>query len=439
MDRVIQPARSVSGGLRPPGDKSIAHRYALLGAIAEGETRIRNYSPGADCASTLACVAGLGAGVQRQSVKTADGRTTEVVVLAGRGLRGLSPPVGILDAGNSGSTIRMLSGILAGQAFRSVITGDDSLRRRPMRRILDPLGKMGARIQAHGDNFPPLTIDGAALHGVEYTLPVASAQVKSAVLLAGLLAAGETTVVEPSATRDHTEIALAQFGAQLARSPRRVTVCGGHPLKGQRLEVPGDLSSAAFFLCAALMLPESNLYLQGVGLNPTRTALLDFLAGMGAKVQMLNLAESHGELTGDLHISRNGSARLTGGRIAGAMVAGLIDEIPVLAILGSQTEDGLELRDATELRVKETDRIETVAQNLRLMGAQIEVLPDGFNIPGQQTLHGAELDSFGDHRIAMAFAVAALAARGETRIRNAEAAIVSYPGFFNDLDAVAER
>ena len=438
MDQVIRPARTISGAIRLPGDKSISHRYGMLSAIAEGESRIRNYAPGADCAATLACMAQLGARVERRQVPTADGQTSEEIVVSGCGLRGLKEPAQTLDAGNSGSTIRMLSGILAGQNFRSLITGDESLQKRPMRRIMDPLGLMGAKIEAAHENFPPLTIHGGALRGIDYELPVASAQVKSAVLLAGLLAEGETVVAEPVATRDHTEIALTRFGAAIARAPRRVMVRGGQPLKGQRLEVPGDLSSAAFMLCAALMLPDSNLYLQGVGLNPTRTELLDFLAGIGAKIQILNLSEGGGELVGDLHVSREGNAPLAGARIEGGMVAGLIDELPVLAILGSQSKDGLELRDAKELRVKETDRIETVAQNLRRMGGQIETLPDGFNIPGGQKLKGAEVDSFGDHRIAMAFAVAGLVAEGETRIKNSGAAVVSYPGFYDDLNRVSE-
>jgi 3-phosphoshikimate 1-carboxyvinyltransferase len=438
MDQVIKTARIISGGLRLPGDKSISHRYGMLTAIAEGESRIRNYAPGADCASTLSCMAALGARVERVQVPVGDGSAAEEIVVEGCGLRGLRTSAQTLDAGNSGSTIRMLSGILAGQSFTSAITGDESLRKRPMRRIMDPLARMGARIEATRDNFPPLTIHGTALKGIDYELPVASAQVKSAVLLAGLLAEGETVVSEPVATRDHTEIALTRFGAAIARAPRRVMVRGGQALKGQRLEVPGDLSSAAFMICAALLMSDANLYLQNVGLNPTRTELLDFLAGIGAKVQILNLSEGSGELVGDLHIGHEGGIALQGARIEGAMVAGLIDELPVLAILGSQSKDGLELRDAKELRVKETDRIETVAQNLRRMGGRIETLPDGFNIPGQQKLRGAEVDSFGDHRIAMAFAVAGLVAEGETRIKDAGAAVVSYPGFYDDLARVAE-
>ena len=341
-----------------------------------------------------------------------------------------------LDAGNSGSTIRMLSGLLAGQRFRSVITGDESLQRRPMKRIMEPLARMGATIRARDGNFPPLEIDGARLRGIEYSLPVASAQVKSCVLLAGLLAEGKTTVTEPVQTRDHTEIALAQFGAEIEHRRRTTTVCGGKPLKGQKLAVPGDISSAAFFLCAALLYPDSDLYLQDVGLNPTRTALLDFLSGMGAQIKLLNLGENSGELIGDIHVT---GSRMRGGEIDGEMAAALIDEIPVLAVLGTQTQDGLVVRGAAELRVKESDRIATVAENLKRMGAKVEVFPDGFAIPGKQPLTGAEIESYGDHRIVMAFAVAALAAKGETKVRDSEAATVSFPGFFEQLERVAER
>ncbi|MGH9785343.1 MAG: 3-phosphoshikimate 1-carboxyvinyltransferase [Terriglobia bacterium] len=443
MDRVIQPAQRIAGGLRLPGDKSISHRYALLGAAAAGETTIRNYAPGADCASTLRCLEQLGVTITRRKAEREAGESVEQeVIISGRGLSASLGSFGFLgcsetlDAGNSGSTIRMLSGLLAGQPFRSVITGDESLRRRPMQRIMEPLTRMGAAFRARDGNFPPLEIDGARLRGIEYSLPVASAQVKSCVLLAGLLADGETTVTEPVQTRDHTEIALAQFGAEIERKRRSTTVCGGRPLQGQKLAVPGDLSSAAFFLCAALLFPDSDLYLQDVGLNPTRTALLDFLAGMGAEIKLLNLGESSGELIGDIHVT---GGRLRGGAVDGEMVAALIDEIPVLAVLGTQTDDGLVVRGAEELRIKESDRIATVAENLKAMGAKVEVFPDGFAIPGRQKLTGAELDSFGDHRIVMAFAVAALAARGETKLRNSEAATVSFPGFFEQLERVAER
>ena len=436
MDRLIQPAKRIAGGLRLPGDKSISHRYALLGAIAEGETSIRHYAPGADCASTLRCLEQLGVAISRRRVDSETVEPTEEIVINGRGLGGFLRSKETLDAGNSGSTIRMLSGLLAGHPFRSVITGDESLQRRPMQRVIEPLSRMGATIRARDGNLPPLEIDGTRLRGIDYPLPVASAQVKSAVLLAGLLADEGTTVTEPVQTRDHTEIALAQFGAEIERKRRSTTVRGGHPLKGQKLTVPGDISSAAFFLSAALLFPDSDLYLQDVGLNPTRTALLDFLTGMGAQIKVLHLGETSGELIGDLHVI---GGRLRGGQIDGEMVAALIDEIPVLAVLGTQTEDGLVVHGAEELRLKESDRIATVAENLQRMGAKIEVFPDGCSIPGRQSLSGAELDSFGDHRIVMAFAVAALVARGECLLRNSAAATVSFPGFFEQLERVAER
>ena len=305
-----------------------------------------------------------------------------------------------------------------------------------MKRIIEPLTRMGATIRAREGNLPPLEIDGARLRGIAYPLPVASAQVKSAVLLAGLLAEGQTTVTEPVQTRDHTEIALTQFGAEIERKRRATTVRGGHPLKGQKLTVPGDISSAAFFLCAALLFPDSDLYLQDVGLNPTRTALLDFISGMGAQIKVLNLGESSGELVGDLHVI---GGRLRGGQIDGELVAALIDEIPVLAVLGTQADDGLVVRGAEELRLKESDRIATVAENLQRMGAKVEVFPDGFTIPGRQSLSGAALDSFGDHRIVMAFAVAALVAQDKTCIHNSDAATVSFPAFFEQLERIAER
>jgi 3-phosphoshikimate 1-carboxyvinyltransferase len=432
----IQPARNVLGGLSLPGDKSISHRYAMLGAMADGETVLHNYSSGADCASTLGCLRALSVKITERITQRDTGESVAELVIEGRGLGGFAAPRATLDAGNSGSTIRMLSGLLAGHRFRSEITGDESLQRRPMRRIMDPLTKMGASIRALPGDLPPLVIQGTALHGIDYPLPVPSAQVKSAVLFAGLLAEGETTVTEPVTLRDHTEIALEHFGAEMVRSRRKATVKGGRPLRAQRLEVPGDISSAAFFLCAALPFADSNLLLRNVGVNPTRTALLDFLTGLGAKIKVLNIAESAGELVGDIHVS---GGPLEGGVAEGATVAGLIDEIPVLAVLATQTRGGLSIRDASELRVKETDRIATVAENLKRMGARIDVRPDGFDVPGRQTLHGAALDSFGDHRIAMAFAVAALVASGETLIRNSDAAVVSFPGFFERLESVVER
>jgi 3-phosphoshikimate 1-carboxyvinyltransferase len=422
MDKVIAPAGRLRGVVRLPGDKSISHRYAMLAAVAEGPSRIRNFSTGADCHSTLGCLAALG-------VPICEHDTT--VEIEGLGLDGLRAPARPLDAGNSGSTIRMLSGILAAQSFASEIAGDDSLARRPMRRILEPLRRMSAQIEAREDNFPPLRIHGSHLRGIDYALPVASAQVKSAVLLAGLYADGETVVREPVPTRDHTEIALRELGASITVAPRVIRLQGRPRLRGRELVVPSDLSSAAFFLVAALLVPGAELRIEGVGLNPTRSALLDLLASMGASLQILEVRELAGELTGNLLV-RQGPVR--GGVILGSLTAAVIDEIPVLAVLGAASENGLIIKDAGELRVKETDRIATVAENLRRLGVAVQEEPDGLSIPGKSQFRPAELDSFGDHRIAMAFAVAALAADGPCTIRGAEAASVSFPEFWDTLE-----
>jgi 3-phosphoshikimate 1-carboxyvinyltransferase len=380
MREQIPPAGSVTGVIQLPGDKSISHRYAMLAAVAEGTTKIQNYSTGADCQSTLACVRALGAEVEKR-----DGATW----IQGRGLDGLREPADMLDAGNSGSTIRMLSGILAAQRFVTRIDGDESLSRRPMARIMTPLLEMGATIEAREDRFPPLTIHGTKLHSIEYTLPVASAQVKSCVLLAGLFADGRTTVHEPVRTRDHTELALREFGADVEMNKRTITVTGHPRLQARELLVPGDLSSAAFFLVAALIVPESNLTIHGVGLNPTRSALLDFLAEMGAQVKVLNVAASNGELIGAVQLRKS---PIRGGVLEKARTAALIDEIPVLAVLGAASEEGLIVRDAGELRIKETDRIATIAENFRRMGMAIEVRDDGFQVPGRQRFRAAKMD-----------------------------------------------
>jgi len=423
---VIRPARRVSGTIRLPGDKSISHRYAMLAAIADGTTRLQNFSTGADCASTLRCLGALGVECERAE---------QTVVIHGRdkNLLACSAP---LDCGNSGSTMRMLSGILAGQKFTSELTGDASLSRRPMARIIAPLEAMGARIAAAQDGRPPLRITGARLRAIDYTLPVASAQVKSALLFAGLFADGETRVVEPARTRDHGELALRAFGAEVKQGVREATIRGGQKLHGIEAIIPGDISSAAFFLCAAALFPGSQLIITDLGMNPTRSALLDLLVGMGVRISVTQLAEKHGELAGTLHVQ---SAELKGTTIKSPYTEMLIDEIPVLAAIAPYTTSGIEIGDARELRVKESDRIAAVAANLRAMGAQVEEREDGLRIPGGQRLHGAQLDSMGDHRIAMAFAIAALRAEGETTIRGADAAVVSYPGFFEALEGLVER
>ena len=421
MQQRISPAPSISGSIVLPGDKSISHRYAMIAAISDGPTRIANYSTGADCHSTLGCLRSLGIEVE--------GAGTEFVI-HGKGLDGLGAPHGDLDAGNSGSTIRMLSGILAAQKFRSRIFGDESLSRRPMQRIIQPLTAMGARIQARDGKFPPLVIEGATLQPIDYILPVPSAQVKTCVLLAGLYADGATTVTEPVRSRDHTELALREFGAQITVERQKITLIGRPVLTGREVVVPSDLSSAAFFLVAALLVPGSNLSIRGVGLNPTRSALLDFLVGMGARLRIAELDSRNGELVGDIVVEHSA---LQGGVIEGPLTAALIDEIPVLAVLGAATENGLTVKDASELRIKETDRIRTVVHNLRRLGVEAQELPDGLVVPGRQTFSAGVFDSCGDHRIAMAFAVAALRANGESVIEGAEAASVSFPEFWSTL------
>jgi 3-phosphoshikimate 1-carboxyvinyltransferase len=426
MQQRIRPASSLAGSIALPGDKSISHRYAMIASLAEGATRISNYSTGADCHSTLTCMRAMGVEI--------DGEGTEIAI-HGRGLDGLRAPARELDAGNSGSTIRMLAGILAGQRFASCIGGDESLSRRPMQRVMRPLAGMGACIHAREDKFPPLEIQGSPLHPIEYTLPVPSAQVKTCVLFAGLFADGQTSVIEPVRSRDHTEIALREFGVDLTIERQKITVHGRPELTARELAVPSDLSSAAFFLVAALLVPGSRLAIHGVGLNPTRSALLDFLSGMGARIHIPDLESRNGELVGDLVVEHSA---VGGGVIEGAQTAALIDEIPVLAVLGAASEEGLTVRDAGELRVKETDRIRTIVDNLRRMAVPAEEFPDGFFVPGRQKFRAARFDSCGDHRIAMAFAVAALAGDGESVIDGAEAASISFPEFWDTLSACSQ-
>jgi 3-phosphoshikimate 1-carboxyvinyltransferase len=423
---IIRPAKNILGALRLPGDKSISHRYAMLAAIAKGATRLANFSTGADCASTVSCVQQLGCAVR----KSADG-TLEI-----EGRERLQSPKKSLDCGNSGSTMRMLSGILAGQDFTSDLHGDESLSRRPMARVITPLRLMGAEITAAAGDRPPLRIRGGKLRAINYQTPIASAQVKSAVLFAGLLAEGETSVEEPHRTRDHTEQALRAFGAELSRSRNRVTVRGGQQLSAIEAAVPGDISSAAFFLCAAALFPNSNLVIESLLLNPTRASFLDVLKILGARLSVINLEEHHGELVGTVKVEHG---KLTGTTIEGAQSVALIDELPVLAAIAPYTRDGIEIRDAKELRVKESDRIALVAKNLRAMGAECEEREDGLRVPGNQKLQGAEIDSGGDHRIAMAFSVAALRAEGESAIHGAESAKISFPEFFTMLESVVER
>ncbi|MGA3135844.1 MAG: 3-phosphoshikimate 1-carboxyvinyltransferase [Terracidiphilus sp.] len=427
-ERLIRPARNVCGSLRLPGDKSISHRYAMLGAFAAGLSRFTNFSTGADCASTLSCMQALGAKVNR--IKEGE---VEVSGVSGRVIPANHP----LDCGNSGSTMRMISGLLAPQQGSFTLVGDASLSRRPMERIRKPLQSMGAKLTLT-DGHAPLTIHGSPLQPIDYTTPVPSAQVKTCVLLAGLQTPGNTKVREAVRTRDHSELALRAFGATLTRTLDSVSISGPQSLHAISAAVPGDISSAAFFLCAAALFPGSSLVLDSLGLNPTRATLLDVLTALGARIAVLNLEEKNSELVGTVQISAPPQG-LGSTEVSGALAAQLIDELPVLAAIAPYTGGGIRIRDAKELRVKESDRIALIVKNLRAMGAEVAEFEDGLDVPGGQTLHGAVIDSGGDHRIAMAFSVAALRAQGETLIQGAESAAISFPEFFNLLDLVAER
>ncbi len=420
---VIHPARTCQGSLVLPGDKSISHRYALLAGLAEGTTRLSNFSTGADPHSSLACMAALGASVEDK------GTHLEIVGTAGR----LTPPAVPLDCGNSGSTMRMLTGLVAPHPGTFTLIGDVSLTARPMERIRKPLNEMGANVLL-SDGHGPIIIHGAPLHSIDFTTPIPSAQVKTAVLFAGLQAAGTTSLSEAIRTRDHSEHALRAFGATLTRTRETLSIAGGQPLHSIEATVPGDLSSAAFFLCAALLFPDANLILDSLGMNPTRSALLDVCTALGAKIRVLNVEEHHGELVGTIQVQTGPPpGRRQALPISGALTAQLIDEIPVLAAIAPYTRDGLSIRDARELRVKESDRIALVVRGLRAMGAEVTEYEDGMDIAGGQTLHAATIHSGDDHRIAMAFSVAALRATGPVEIEGAEAARISFPEFYTHL------
>jgi 3-phosphoshikimate 1-carboxyvinyltransferase len=421
--QVISPGGTVDGVVELPGDKSISHRYAILAALAEGRSEISNYASAADCRSTLECLRRLGI-----EIESANG----AVRITGRGLDGLKEPRRALDAENSGSTMRMLAGVLAGQSFRSTLTGDASLRKRPMHRVIEPLRQMGAEIHGDDGDRAPLEIRGGKLRAIDYTPPIPSAQVKSAVLLAGLYGDGATTVHESICTRDHTELALREFGAALDARRGEIRIEPGPKLVARQVTVPGDLSAAVFLISAALILPESALVLHNVGLNPTRARVLDFLISIGGPIRLPVVQMRDGELVGDVSVQH---APLVGGKVSGRQAAEMIDELPMLAALGPFTEQGIEIRDARELRVKESDRITVLAAGLRQMGARVEEFPDGLRVEGRSAgkLRGATVDPEGDHRIAMALAVAALGAEGDTVVRDADCAAVSFPEFFATL------
>jgi 3-phosphoshikimate 1-carboxyvinyltransferase len=423
---VVVPATRVGGTIRVPGDKSISHRYALLAAIADGRTIIHNYAPGADCASTLACLAALGVSIEQHP---AAGAAAGIFAITGRGVRGLQSPAAALDCGNSGSTMRMLAGVVAAHSFTSSLTGDRSLTRRPMRRIMKPLAQMGARVEGTNGDHPPLTIHGTELAAINFDPEVPSAQVKSAVLLAGLQARGRTQVTEHTPTRDHTERALAAFGARIEINGAQIAIAGGQRLAGRELRVPGDMSSAAFPAAAAAALHGSEVRIEGVGLNPSRTAVLQILRRFGADIVEEQTDEWQGEPVGVITIRQRRLGRV---EIAPSEVPAIIDELPMLGALATFGGE-LRVTGAGELRVKESDRISALVGGLKALGADAEELADGFHIRGRTPLAGGRVHAHDDHRLAMAYAIAALGARAPVTIEGAEAVSVSYPGFFDDL------
>lgn len=430
----IRPARRIKGQLRVPGDKSISHRAAIISALAPGTSKISNFASGADCAATVACLKALGV-----AISEADGN----LIVDGVGRHGFKPSEKPLDCGNSGSTMRMLAGVLAGQSFTSTLLGDESLSTRPMKRIIEPLEAMGASIQSQAGK-PPLTIIGTdPLKAIAYDLPISSAQVKSCVLLAAVNAIGVTSVSESSLkSRDHTERMLQWFGASLSQHTEGerdvVRMNGPGALVARDLAIPGDISSAAYFVAAAGLLPSSDLILENVGLNPTRTGFLSLFESLGLAIETTNVREESNEPLGNIRVGGRVSRLQSQITLSGSASAQVIDELPLLAILGSQTPGGLEIRDAEELRLKESDRIAATVENLRAMGATVKEFDDGMSIAPAQ-LKGARLESYGDHRIAMAFTVAALIAVGDSEIQNSDCVRISFPGFFEVLGSVIER
>jgi 3-phosphoshikimate 1-carboxyvinyltransferase len=424
----IEPAKAIRGHIAVPGDKSVSHRAVLVGAIAEGETKVRGFGRGADTESTIAAVRGLGV--------TVDDEDVDALRIEGVGLRGLRPPGEPIDCGNSGTTLRLLAGILAGQKGRFELTGDDSLRRRPVDRVAEPLAQMGAHVGSAGGT-PPLELDGGELRGIRYELPVASAQVKSCVLLAGLYAHGRTTVLEPVPTRDHTERMLAAAGAPVTRRPGRVSIGRADALRLGEVSVPGDFSAAAPFIVAATLLPGSELTVHDVGLNPTRTGLLDVLERMGARVTTFNRRSSTGEPVGDVEVQ---SAELTATTVRAEEIPRLVDELPLFALAAACAHGESRVEGARELRVKETDRIETVTTSLRALGIRITARDDGFGVRGVPSRpRGGGMESRRDHRIAMLGGIAGLVSRDGVELEGPEAVAVSFPGFFELLDSVTQR
>ncbi|TMW73587.1 3-phosphoshikimate 1-carboxyvinyltransferase [Alteribacter natronophilus] len=424
-ETITKAGHGLSGAVAVPGDKSVSHRAVLFASVAEGKSEISGFLKGQDCLSTISCMRQLGVHIEEES---------ERITVYGNGPAALTEPEAVLDAGNSGTTVRLLSGILAGLPLHSVITGDESIARRPMSRVTGPLRKMGARIDGRDDgNLTPLSIRGGSLKGISYSSPVASAQVKSAILLAGLFASGETTVNEPFVSRDHTERMLRAFGAEIRKEERRVSVTGGTVLKGRNVRVPGDISSAAFFIAAALITPGSDLTLTNVGMNPTRSGIIDVVRNMGGDIEVEGLREENGEPAADLRVKYS---KLTGTTISGEMIPRLIDEIPVISVLATQAEGTTVIRDAAELKVKETNRIDTMVNQLRTLGADVTATEDGMIIKGRTSLNGGTVSSFHDHRVGMSLGICGLISSGPVTVQQADACNISYPGFFDELNRV---
>lgn len=427
MDRIeISKANVLKGSVSIPPDKSISHRAILFSSIAKGKSFVKNILRAGDIDATLEACRSLGVSIEDHG---------DHVIIHGKGLHGLSEPANIIDCGNSGTTLRLISGILAAHPFFSVLTGDESLRKRPMARIIEPLSLMGADIKARGGNqFPPLGIRGNQLKPITYTMPIASAQVKSSLLLAGLFTDGITEITEPVQSRDHSEKMLSFLGADITVKDMQITVRGGKDLRASEISVPGDFSSAAFFIIAALMIPSSEITLKKVGINPTRTGLLTILQQMGARIEVTNIHDVSGESVAN--ISCTGMDRLQAVHIKKEMIPSLIDEVPILCVISALADGTTTIRGAEELRVKESDRIASMASELRKMGVTIEEYPDGISIQGPADLRGATVDSYGDHRIAMALAIAALSAEGTTTIRGCSAVNISFPGFFDAIRSI---
>lgn len=410
------------GEITVPGDKSISHRTVMLGALSKGTTEVHNFLQGADCLSTINCFKKMGINIEFNK---------DFLTIKGNGLYGLSKPASVLDVGNSGTTTRIMSGILAAQSFETTLNGDESIQRRPMGRIIEPLSQMGAAIESIRNNgCAPLLIKGSRLHGIHYISKVASAQVKSAVLLAGLYADGETSVTEPYISRNHTEIMLNYFGGNVKTIETTATVTPNSTLIGQKVTIPGDISSAAYFIAAGLMVPNSEILIKNVGINPTRAGIIRVCKQMGADISLLNESNANGELTADIFVK---SSELNGIEIKGEVIPTLIDELPIISVLACFAKGRTIIKDAAELKVKESNRIDVCVNNLKSMGADVTATDDGMIINGGNELHGAVIDSKLDHRIAMSFAIAALMAKGTTSITNAECVNISYPGFYSDL------